>query len=358
MIADALAARQAEIGRAIARRVVDEIPEYARAPEDVLEDLLAGATATVGLLARAFEGNLNRADLAVIRDLAARRVHQGVSLEAFLHAYRVALFAYWDACAEEATRADLSRDESLDLAKRALDAMDLMTSQAAEGYLREEARLRVESGRQARDAIERMLSGRPPGDIRLPAAPFVTIVGQATDEAARDALRERLPRALIARREDEIVIVATAADATRAALEQRGHFGVSLPASDYTGIRQAYREASLARGYATGARPIVALAELSAFECLLVGADATTRAVIAAKPSLDDEDAATVEAFAAADLNVSRAAAALHVHPNTVRYRLERIATETGHDPRTFSGLVELELRNLIFSYLEVTNAL
>ena len=140
------------------------------------------------------------------------------------------------------------------------------------------------------------------------------------------------------------MIVATAADATRAALEHRGHFGVSLPTRDYTGIRQAYREASLARGYATGDRPIVALAELSAFECLLVGADATTRAVIAAKPSLNEEEAATVDAFAAADLNVTRAAATLHVHPNTVRYRLDRIATGTGHDPRTFAGLVELSV--------------
>ena len=32
----------------------------------------------------------------------------------------------------------------------------------------------------------------------------------------------------------------------------------------------------------------------------------------------------------------------MHVHPNTVRYRLEQIATKTGHDPRTFTGLVDL----------------
>ena len=32
----------------------------------------------------------------------------------------------------------------------------------------------------------------------------------------------------------------------------------------------------------------------------------------------------------------------MHVHPNTVRYRLQQIAAKTGHDPRTFIGLVEL----------------
>src|SRR3954453_3918300 len=60
VIADALAARQEGIGRAIAQRVVAEIPEYARAPEEVVEDLVEGATATAGLLARAFDGRLER----------------------------------------------------------------------------------------------------------------------------------------------------------------------------------------------------------------------------------------------------------------------------------------------------------
>jgi hypothetical protein len=339
-MAAALAGRQDEIGRAIAQRVLAEIPEYARAPEDLLEDLVAGATATVGLLVRAFAGDLERDDLRVIRDLAARRVHQGVSLDAFLHAYRVALFAYWDACAQEATRADLSRAAGLELARAALAAMDLMTSQAAEGYLREESRLQAESGRQARDAIERMLAGRPPGNVRLPAAPLIVIVGHA----AGDELRDRLPHALIARREDELVIVASARTAPAALQAQRGHFGISLPTDD--AIQQAYREATLALSYATDTRPVVELAELSAFECLLVGADTATRAVIAAQPGrLEEEDVVTVDAFARADLNVSGAAKALHVHPNTVRYRLERIAAETGHDPRTFAGLVELTVR-------------
>ena len=68
--------------------------------------------------------------------------------------------------------------------------------------------------------------------------------------------------------------------------------------------------------------------------------------MIAAQPGLgEEEDVATVHAFAQADLNVSRAAATLHGHPDTVRYRLERIAAETGHDPRTFRGLVELSVR-------------
>jgi DNA-binding PucR family transcriptional regulator len=82
----------------------------------------------------------------------------------------------------------------------------------------------------------------------------------------------------------------------------------------------------------------------------VIGATDTTKAVIASKGNRlralahDDLAAAveTIRAFSDADLNVARAAQQLHVHPNTVRYRLQQIATKTGHDPRTFSGLVDL----------------
>jgi DNA-binding PucR family transcriptional regulator len=41
-------------------------------------------------------------------------------------------------------------------------------------------------------------------------------------------------------------------------------------------------------------------------------------------------------------MNIARTAQELYVHPNTVRYRLARIAGATGHDPRTFTGLADL----------------
>ena len=50
----------------------------------------------------------------------------------------------------------------------------------------------------------------------------------------------------------------------------------------------------------------------------------------------------TLTGFADADMNITRAAAALHIHENTLRYRLRRIREQTGHDPQTFHGLVEL----------------
>src|SRR5439155_4160707 len=103
--------RYAEIGDAVAARIIEEIPAYRDAAPDVISDLRAGAPPTIELLARTFaEGStVRREDLGFLRELAARRVHQGVGLEVFVHAYRVALLAYWDVCAEEATRLQIPR---------------------------------------------------------------------------------------------------------------------------------------------------------------------------------------------------------------------------------------------------------
>src|SRR5437762_8326812 len=82
-VGEALAARYTEIGQTVAARILDEIPDYRDLAPNVIADLRAGATATVELLARTFaEGSsVRREDLGFLRELAARRVHQGVRLE-------------------------------------------------------------------------------------------------------------------------------------------------------------------------------------------------------------------------------------------------------------------------------------
>ena len=385
-VGEALAGRYAEIGQAVAARIVDEIPGYREVAPDVIADLRAGATATTEVIAQTLAdgSTVRREDLEFLRDLAARRVHQGVSLEVFIHAYRVALLAYWDACADEASRLGLSRDAGFALAHSAIDAIDTITTQAAEAYLREETRLRTQSGRAARDLVERLIDGQPiaPGR-RHPAAPgldptgtHLTIVGRVDQttlavgdalQLARDALEESMAlgtgRPLAAIRHGELVLISAGTSprakiASLHAARQRTieednvdvRYGVSVPSRGFASVQQAYREAALSLSYTSPSRPIVSLDDLSAIECALVGATATTKAVIASKGAnlrtLSDEGLAaaveTIRAFSDADMNVAKAAQQMHVHPNTVRYRLQQIATKTGHDPRTFTGLVDL----------------
>jgi hypothetical protein len=394
-VGEALAGRYAEIGQAIAARIVDEIPGYRNVAPELIHDLRGGATATVEVLARTLaEGStVRREDLGFLRDVAARRVHQGVSLEVFIHAYRVALLAYWDACAEEASRLQISRDAGFALARSAIDAVDTITTQAAEAYLREETRLRTRSGRAARDLVDRLIDGQPIERVRRhpaapgldPTGPLLTVVGRierttlAVGDAlqlARDALEESMAlgtvRPLATIRHGELVLISAGTSprakiASLRAARQRTieehnidvHYGASVPSQGFATVQQAYREAALSLSYTSPSRPIVSLDDLSSIECALVGATATTKAVIASKGSslraLSGEDLAaaveTIRAFSDADLNVARAAERMHVHPNTVRYRLQQIATRTGHDPRTFAGLVEL------VCILEITDA-
>ncbi len=64
--------------------------------------------------------------------------------------------------------------------------------------------------------------------------------------------------------------------------------------------------------------------------------------------SLDDHQLTeTLEAFIAADLNLTQAAAKLKIHRNTVIYRLDRIQEKLGKDPRKFTDAVELYLASL-----------
>jgi sugar diacid utilization regulator len=232
--------------------------------------------------------------------------------------------------------------------------------------------------------LERLIHGEPtaPGR-RHPAAPgldpagqLLTVVGtvqQATLAVAdalglaRDVLEEEMSvgaaRPLAAIRHGELVLItagtspraklATLRAARRRTLQQHNidlHYGVSVAFQGFASVAQSYREAELSLSYTSSSRPILALDDLSSFECALIGATATTKAIIASKGNslraLSDEDLAasieTIRAFADADLNVANAAQRIGVHPNTVRYRLQQIAGKTGHDPRTFTGLVEL----------------
>jgi DNA-binding PucR family transcriptional regulator len=50
----------------------------------------------------------------------------------------------------------------------------------------------------------------------------------------------------------------------------------------------------------------------------------------------------TVRALAAADLRINVAAELLQVHPNTAKYRLQRIQELTGRNPRHVEDLFEL----------------
>jgi DNA-binding PucR family transcriptional regulator len=115
-------------------------------------------------------------------------------------------------------------------------------------------------------------------------------------------------------------------------------------------LRAAHREAAQVlqalRTFAVGTRSprIVTARELGAARMLLASAtreDADRLLHRALGPLADTENPKaaeilhTLQAFLSASWGIRRAAAQLHVHENTVRYRLGRLAEETGRDVLT-----------------------
>ena len=69
---------------------------------------------------------------------------------------------------------------------------------------------------------------------------------------------------------------------------------------------------------------------------------------------IDEDQAAdgvfvdTLRTYVACDMNAKAAAAVLHIHVNTVYYRLDRIAERTGYDLRRLDQVIDLLLAVLL----------
>jgi DNA-binding PucR family transcriptional regulator len=95
---------------------------------------------------------------------------------------------------------------------------------------------------------------------------------------------------------------------------------------------------------------VLALPDLSAFEYLTLGGDATAVRLLtpAVRRFVEDDAAAggaliqTLLAYSAAKLNAKLAAERLYIHVNTAHHRLARIEERTGCDLRNVTDVQEL----------------
>ncbi len=376
-----LAGRNDELVEEMVRRIRDEVPAYSRVDPMVFNRIrqLAAPTALAISDALTRHTPVRRGDIANIQEQAADRLATGIDLDSFLHAYRAALFCYWDMAMEETARLRLSRAAARAVGRFVLDSIDTITTHAAEAYLREDNRIRTQTGRAVADLIDNVLAGRPLGPQGSvapgvnPARPVQVVVARIIDTdrdlntaltttleilAENLALGQTSPIGTI--RHQEVIVIAsgsppisrlhTAARCARDQHQTHLGIGVSDSPSGFAGVPGAYAEAAHALSYTNSIRPVVALTELNALQLLLLGAGDATRRLVSDKarplqhlPARERAAATvTIRAFTTANMNISAAAAALHVHPNTVRYRLARIARTTGLDPRTFVGLADL----------------
>ena len=373
-----------------------QVPAYAASHDDQLRADVGVHVAAVfrvfldGLAGRREAG---RADFAITREQATRRVMQGISLADFLQAFRIGQLTLWQGIMTAAGDDPAARDGALSVVAQLMQVIELGSTVAGEAYVQAQQHALAEGDRVRRDLLEDLLARQDtcggPGQAVLRAAGLSPgrrlLVASAApageqaggDEAGPPGLPELPDVAAALRgsfgghglgltvvRHDEIVGIApvaggraepAVASLTRACagLARQGMrlaVGVSTVHAGLPEIPEAYAEARAARDGLGAGAGVLALPLLTSFDYLVLRDDETARRLI--RPEVRRfvaEDAAaggaliaTLAAYAACDLNARTAARQLHLHVNTAYYRLDRIAERTGCDLRRFADVMEL----------------
>jgi len=368
--------------------IMSQIPVYRQRPERGLQqDLVKHVDAVfrVLLVVIAERRMPIRSDFAMTREMAYRRVEQGVSLNDFLRAFRIGQLNLWHAVLEGAGDDPDAQRAALAIVDQLMMVIEVGSAVAAEGYLDAQQHQLADRDRVRRDLVEDLLTGQVPtmgakasilGAAGLDRSDCLLVLsavvldGGAVDRTLRTAVSAvRASRGtgrpgLVVTRQDEVVAVLPVpapevANCTRGvgkALEELTApggllgVGISTPRGGLALVPEAYEEACAARE-ALGTRAgVVALPLLSTFDYLVMRVDTTARRLV--RPELVrfvEDDAtrggalvATLLEYVASDLNAKTVASRLHMHANTVYYRLDRIAELTGCDVRSFAGVLEL----------------
>jgi sugar diacid utilization regulator len=149
---------------------------------------------------------------------------------------------------------------------------------------------------------------------------------------------------------DDVVAALTAVQSQLADERLTLAVGVSTVHDDLTTIPEAYREAVSAAERIRATGGVLALSDLSAFDCLtLFGQDTARRRIPEAVRAFVADDVAegrvlttTLLEYVAADFNAKLTAQRLYVHPNTARYRLAKIEERTGTRLRRVADVLDL----------------
>lgn len=393
---DAFEQRESAVAAAMRRAVLAEVPDYPGSGDpSLLEEVQEHSLVHVrAFLAAARRGRPPLAvELDFVRDRAVQRARQGMPLAAVLHAYRLGLREISRALVELSAQQDVPRETVLEVAAWAMAYTDAISLAATDAYTRAEQRRRADVERERRDLLEDLLAGREVDgrgeelgvDLRAPLA--VVVAGPPVTSAPRSgaavpgpagAPRELAPdheslrraaqaferqagsaprSAFVVLHHGHVVALAPIGRGGIADLRNRvgralgalaraGHdslaAGISLPLATLADVAHGHIEATRALRHAP-AGTVVALSDVRLFDYLIEHAGATARRIVPDwAAALDHDLVVTLRTFAAHDLNAAQTAPALNVHPNTVRYRLDRVRALTGRDPRRFLDLVDL----------------
>ncbi len=388
-----------DIGRTMASRYREEILDYAA----LTDDILFGDVAVVSVLN--FQVLLATVETGApvpatvideLRRSAARRFHQGISLESLLHAYRLWGQYVWETVTTTAreTRRD-EREAALRMAGMIIEHMNFISTALAQAYLDEAKGVWSEREVIRRDLLEAMLAGQAASErVRTQAGAIghdlresyiVVLVARSTtpDEESRArahtdqaSLRHAVERTkgrlrpeggdsiLVGLRHEQVVVLYPAdrpmrletlrhqCDGLAADVADTGFFvGIGGWHAAGEGIALSYADAREALDIAVSAGVVGAPVSFDdvVLEHIARSSPRSRRLLLnVLRPvriydqKRGTEMVATLRAYSEAGFNLTRSAAALSINPNTVVYRLRRIKELTGRDPSRSDDLLLL----------------
>ena len=379
---DAIATRMIE-------RYRDEIVDYRLAGETFMRDEVYSVTRdALALLLDAIVTGVPPSDAAFepARSAAARRVHQGIAMESFLHAVRILGQGVWEAVLASAKIDDAGeREAALEIAGHVMRYVDDLSTYVAASYSAEAQGASSDRAVLRRDLLDALIAGQGDSErirrlartlrVRLGES-YVVVLVRAADlaqeehqglplttrialrrlvEAARAHLRPPDGTLLVGMRQGEVVALYPAAhgialdqvkqecDALAGALADDDvrigfsswHPGMAAIAVGYAEARDA---AEIALGAGIRGRAV-------AFNDVLIDhmvrssphggriLDQTLRPLVAYDRERQGDLVKTLRVYLDSGFNLTRSAETLCVHPNTVVYRLKRVKDLSGRDP-------------------------
>jgi sugar diacid utilization regulator len=394
-LAERLAGQREELARRIVECFRHEIVDY-RAPSDggILDDEFSFAVENVDVLVTSVESGrpVPHDHFERSREIAARRVHQGVALESLLHAGRL-----WEmVCLEmvlSVARTDVphEREAALEITRRIADLADRVATALTGAFLDEIA----DRGLLRHDLLDALLTAKGDGDhslrlarmLHLRLASSYVVVVLRGEGVALPAAREQPPTAhrtldriveetrrmmrpsagslLVGMRNSDVIVlyptagpadlatVRQACEALAAALGEDVSIGISRWHEGRAAIATALTEAmeAVKTAASTGIRGRAVGLDEVLIDSMLDSSISARRLLKETLQPLVSYDAArkatlleTLRAFVDTRLNITKSAETLFVNPNTVVYRLRRIKEVCGRDPHDPDDLLVLSL--------------
>jgi hypothetical protein len=330
--------------------ILEEVPRYSADPARYRQAVFQRCRLATRMFLRILTTGEppGQREISVVQAIARSMAREGEPLEPLLHALRIGLRVGWD----ETMRVSLDRpaappQQMLPLAAQVFQYIDQLSSRIAEAYaIQVEATARAQvndesalfedliAGRAGVDRVEARAVDRPTVALALAAAGRDAITTRRTSETVAGRMRSRFPRSATGQRAG-IPVWLLAREPLPAVLEAAAAglevaFGFST-ASDQVPLGRAVDEAVVAArlGVELGSRdwPVVveyprvyAYAAMRSDPVGMARSQDALMAPLAGQPVLLE----TLKHYFATNRSVSKTAALVHRHRQSVIYRLQR----------------------------------